>query len=94
MLLCFVHRLETGLFLLVAREVLVCFCFFVQINFHTKNKSTEHLLFDTAIDNPPPSPKSTMRSPVVTIAQEMMHNKNINTDIGVGYVVKSKCRDM
>ena len=51
------------------------------------------MLLKLLITSPPP-PKSTMRSPVVKITQEMMEKKRNKTNIGVGSVVKAKVGEM
>ena len=77
-----------------ARAMFCWLLYFVGITFHSKNKLTAHLIFATEIDNFPTPNKYTMRSHVVTIAQEMMEKKRIKKKIGVGYVVKAKVGDM
>ena len=51
-------------------------------------------MFTTAIDTPPPPPKYTMSSPVVTVTWGMDTKKQTKTKIGVGSIVKAKVGEL
>ena len=79
-----------GDFLVLNAQDLFLAFFSLEFIFHTKNKSTAQLLFDTEISNHLTHPKSTMISPVVTIAQKIIDKMWIKTKIGVRSDVKAK----
>ena len=77
-----------------ARAIFYLLVFFCWNDFSHKNKSTIRSLFATASANPPPQLKSTMSSPVLTIAEGMKTKNQNKTNIGIWSVVKAKVGEL
>ena len=77
-----------------ARAIFCLFVFFCWNAFSHTKKSTIGSLFATAVDIHPRPPKSTMRSPVVTVKEGVDMKKQTKTKIGVGSFVKAKVGEL
>ena len=71
-----------------------CWILFLLGLLFTQQQQKVHSLFAAEIVNRPPTPKPTMISLVVIIAQEVMENNLTKTKIWVGSVVKSNVVSM
>ena len=71
------------------------FVFFVGMTFQKKtNQPYDICYLLKSIFAPPPSPKSTLSSPIVTVKEGMEIMKQTKTKIGVGSVVKTKVGEL
>ena len=80
--------LREELFLLSAQAIFCRLLFFVEITFHTKKQING--TFAICYCTPPPPPRPTMSSPVITVMEGMKEKKQIKTEIGLWSIVKAK----